>query len=185
MLTIRPSVEDNAPPPEAGAAAEDHQKRLPLVWIPATLGIGLLIAAIYLGGRIVAGHGVVRGAIPAIVKETEVEEAAPPAPPKFASLEPLTAVALDNDNDGIPTITPKGGELYIQLSALNVGALNQEATRRFARRLRNDHLEPHVAPGPTPELMRILIGPFDNRDTLRQTQARLETEGLTAFVRKY
>lgn len=187
MLTIRPRVEDSdALPPEADAASEEHKKRMPLVWIPATLGVGLLIAAIYLGGRIVAGHA----HAPVGVKETAAPPAppksAPPAPPKSADPEPLTAVALDNDDgDGVPAITPKSGELYIQVSALNLGAMNQEAARRFVRRIRNDHLEPHVAPGPTPELMRILIGPFDNRDELYQTKARIETEGMAAFVRKY
>jgi hypothetical protein len=46
MLTIRPStVTDNADdPPQAVENPDDHKKRIPYVWIPATLGIGLLMA---------------------------------------------------------------------------------------------------------------------------------------------
>ncbi len=77
-------------------------------------------------------------------------------------------------------IAPQKGERYIQ-----VGALNEEATRRFIQRLRNEKMEPHVAPGPTPELMRVLIGPFDNRDALNEKKAQIETEGIKTFVRQY
>jgi cell division septation protein DedD len=77
-------------------------------------------------------------------------------------------------------ITPQTGEHYIQ-----VGALDQEATRRFVQRLRKEKLDPHVATGPTPELMRVLIGPFDNRDALNERKAQLELEGMATFVREY
>jgi cell division protein FtsN len=46
-------------------------------------------------------------------------------------------------------------------------------------------LEPQVAPGPRPEIMRVLIGPFDNLDTLKQKKAQLQTEGFDTFVRAY
>ena len=81
---------------------------------------------------------------------------------------------------GIPTITPHRGELYIQ-----VGALNAEATRRLLARLRGEKLDPHVAPGPRPELLRVLIGPFDDRDALNERKAQLEAEGVDTFVRQY
>ena len=77
-------------------------------------------------------------------------------------------------------ITPQTGERYIQ-----VGALNPEATRRFVKRLRNENLEPHVAPGPKPELLRVLIGPFNDRDALTEEQNQLQAQGIDTFVRKY
>jgi cell division septation protein DedD len=146
-----------------------------------------LIAAVYLGGRIITGHTPaktpavqVAGPIPAqtVVKPevSEVKEAAAPAE-KFAVHEPLTVVTPD---DGIPMIAPQAGELFIQ-----VGALGQEATRRFVQHLRSQQLEPHVAPGPTPGLMRVLIGPFDNRDALNEKKAQLEAERIDTFVRRY
>ena len=80
----------------------------------------------------------------------------------------------------VPIIQPRAGELYIQL-----GALNQEATNRFVEHLRGKKLEPLVAPGPRPEIMRVLIGPFDNRDAVNQRKAQLQAEGFDTFVRRY
>jgi cell division septation protein DedD len=66
-----------------------------------------------------------------------------------------------------------------------VGALNPKATQRLLARLRGEKLDPHVAPGPRPELLRVLIGPFDNRDALNERKAQLEAEGVDTFVRQY
>jgi cell division septation protein DedD len=191
MITIKPSsvTDDAGMQPEVAPdtpATEEHKKRIPLVWIPATLGVGLLIAVIYLGGRIVKGHPaaeprVAHLATPLpVLKPLAQSIEPPPAPtPKLPDPqpEPLTAVTPD---DGIPMITPQAGEMYIQ-----VGALDQEATRRFVQRLRHEQLEPHVATGPTPQLMRVLIGPFDDRDALNARKAQLESEGVDTFVRQY
>ncbi|MGB6947148.1 MAG: SPOR domain-containing protein [Bryobacteraceae bacterium] len=201
MITIKPPniPENSSQPPDE--AVEEHKKTIPLVWIPATLVVGLLIAGIYLGGRIVAAHGhprteVVSAAAPtppkAVVTPPVVESGNPeskpdtkapaktesPSPPqKPAGAEPLTVVSPE---DGIPMITPSPGQVFIQ-----VGALDQEATRRFVQHLRADNLDPHVAPGPTPQLMRVLIGPFDNRAALNEKKAQIESEGIDTFVRKY
>jgi cell division septation protein DedD len=206
MIDIRPSsaspskASDDAPlPPEAAANSEEHERRIPMVWIPATLGVGLLIAAIYLGGRIVTGHtppkpATVQVAAPIaaqpLVKSevSEVKQAdQPPAEQKPAVVEPMNAEPLKAEpltvvtpDDGIPMITPRSGELFIQ-----VGALDQEATRHFIQRLRGKGLEPHVAPGPRPELMRVLIGPFDNRDALNEKKAQFDAERIDNFVRRY
>jgi cell division septation protein DedD len=82
--------------------------------------------------------------------------------------------------DQVPLIDPRPGERYLQ-----VGALDSESTRRFLQRLQNENLEAHVAPGPKPELLRVLIGPFDNRDALNEKKAQIESEGLETFVREY
>jgi len=192
---------DSVAPPalETAPSSEEHKKRIPLIWIPATLSVGLLIAAIYLGGRIVSAHPhgtpaaalqVAKTAAPAPAPVTPVASASlpnqpanqpppikePPPPPEPVQVAPVTP------NDEIPSITPKAGERYIQVGALD---LEMTATRRFVDRLRNEKLEPHVAPGPKPDLMRVLIGPFDNPDALRTRQAQLRAEGIDTFVRQY
>jgi cell division septation protein DedD len=150
--------------------------------------VGLLIAAIYLGGRIVKAHTQEPEAIHVATPVTmpvkssaapTVSQPAPPAPTPepVASAEPLTAVT---PQDGIPVIDPQAGETYIQ-----VGAFNAQATRRFVQYLHDKKLEPHVAPGPSPGLMRVLIGPFDNPDALNERKAQLATEGIDTFVRQY
>jgi cell division septation protein DedD len=77
-------------------------------------------------------------------------------------------------------ITPRAGERYIQ-----IGALDEDATRRFVRKLRGEKIEPHVAPASKPELLRILIGPFSDRDVLDAEKAQLELQGLETLVRLY
>jgi cell division septation protein DedD len=186
-------------PPEV---AVKDKKRIPLVWIPATLTIGLLIAAVYLGGRIVAAHRPAKAVArvtnnvrrtapsqPAVAQPVAAPSVVPPAvvapalepeikpEPSVKAASPAATVATDN---AVPTITPHDGERYIQLGAFNV-----EATRRFVQHLRSEKLEPRVAPGPRPEIMRVLIGPFDNLDALKQRKAQLQTEGFDTFVRAY
>lgn len=196
---------------DPASSLETAKKPMPALWIPAILGIGLLIAAVYLGARIfTANHRTVvprtalakapvspkAVALPpvAAAKALQVPQVsevpakpAPPAPaPQVASspkTEPAAAppptpepVSLAD----IPTITPKAGERYIQ-----VGALDEVLTRRYLPQLRQEKLEPHVAPGPSPDLLRILIGPFPDRDALNATKTELDKAGIANFVRKY
>jgi cell division septation protein DedD len=169
------------------------KQRMPLVWIPVTLSVGLLIAALYVGGRIIAAR---RPAQVAAHSTVNVPKTMAPQPTKItppvvaevskSEIKPESvAVAkelppTDPTNDAAPTITPHGGERYIQL-----GAFNMEATRRFVQHLRSEKLAPLIAPGPNPEIMRVLIGPFDNRDALNEKKAQLQTAGFTTFVRQY
>jgi cell division septation protein DedD len=191
MISIRPSsfTDTTDAPPDIATGIEEHEKRLPMVWIPATIIVGLLIAALYLGGRIVKAHSDAKPAVAPLASPVSVQpliksEPSPATGEKLAEAkpEPLTPESPKEvtPDDAIPMIAPKDGERYIQ-----VGALNQEATRRFVQRLRDDKLEPHVALGPTPKLMRVLIGPFDNRDALKEKKAQIEGEGMEAFVRQY
>ncbi len=189
MITIRPTtIEHNsADLPEAAPNTEEHKQRIPLAWIPVTLGIGLLIAALYLRGRIVTAHPHAKPEVahvetPVAAKaEVAKPETVPApetevAPASVAQASPATA----DPTFGLPMITPQSGDLYIQ-----IGALNVEATRRFVQRLRDEKREPHVAIGPTPEIMRVLIGPFDSPNKLIEELTRLHSEGIDTFVRRY
>jgi cell division septation protein DedD len=208
MFTSRPADAEQL---EAGTNEPETKKQpVPMVWIPATLCVGLLIAAIYLGGRIVtashrapAAHSVAvamqKQAAPIEKAPEPVQKAAAPvaAPPvvvpaKPAAPVPVQAVSSPNptppkrqtDSDDIekqiPMITPKAGERYIQ-----VGALDPDATRRYIPQLRQLKLEPHVAPGPKPELLRVLIGPFANQDAVASIKNELDSARIENFVRRY
>ncbi len=157
---------------------------MPLIWIPATLCVGLLIAAIYLGGRILTAHSPTAAPVQAstAVQTRPAAQAAPAIPPQPKSEVPAPlpeAPKLVTDEQ-IPMITPQAGERYIQVSALSA-----EAAERYIRQLRQAKLEPHVAPGPRPELLRVLIGPFADQDALTQTKNDLERAGIKNFVRRY
>jgi cell division septation protein DedD len=201
MISIQPA--NDAPreeSPSEAAPSATAKEQMPMVWIPATICVGLLIAAIYLGGRIITAnrHASVAVTAPVVVQPqpapapvTVVLVPAPPVPvveakseppaqpkPEATKPEPDTAAPLDLAE--VPMITPKAGERYIQ-----VGALDLEATRRYLGKLRQSKLEPHVAPGPKPELLRVLIGPFADRDSLTATKNDLESAGIENFIRQY
>jgi cell division septation protein DedD len=106
-----------------------------------------------------------------------------PKPPAIAA-KPGTAVpaASDAGDQALPMIQPHSGERYIQVGALDPDA---QDTRHFVERLRGEGLDPHVAEGPTPVLMRVLIGPFSKSDALNEKKAQIESEGIETFVREY
>jgi cell division septation protein DedD len=171
---------------------ETHKERMSLVWIPATLSVGLLIAAAYLGSRILTAQhatgvkikiaapvtSVPTAPVPAAMVQADPQPKAPSVQPEAAAPPPeLPKLAADEQ---IPMIDPQAGERYIQVSALT-----EEAARRYIRELRQAKFEPHIAPGPRPELMRVLIGPFADQDALALAQSDLARAGITNFVRRY
>jgi cell division septation protein DedD len=205
MATPKESIEDAAPP-------EPGKKPVPMVWIPAVLGLGLLIAASYLGARIVTANRHPAAPAKIAVAKVRIKPAPQPALPQLAPtvatvqnhisspapeaaaasqasiqtrpkaepVAPRAAVEKPALNEEIPTITPKHGQRFIQ-----VGALDLELTRRYLPQLRQEKLEPHVAPGPSPDLLRVLIGPFEDRDSLQATKVELDKAGIENFIRVY
>jgi cell division septation protein DedD len=167
----------------APATADRRKDPMPLVWIPATLGVGLSIAAVYLGSRILSGHP----APPPAPTQTSVSVAVPPIALRPAESSSQTKAEAPRPADpqqttaeAPPMIEPQPGEQYIQVSALG-----PEAAQRFSLELRAAKMEPHLAPGPTPEVLRVLIGPFVDQDALIETRRDLERAGIKNFVRRY
>jgi hypothetical protein len=91
---------DNTAAPPLHEHEEEHKKRIPLIWIPVVICLGLLVAAGYLGGRIVAARAhetrPVRGTT-AVVKPETVRDQVPQTPAAQNPAE-ITAVAPAVDN---------------------------------------------------------------------------------------
>ena len=77
-------------------------------------------------------------------------------------------------------IHPQPGESYIQISALNT-----TAAHKFVDQLRHGPLEPHLAQGPTPTILRVLIGPFTSHSSMLDTIMELKAAGIDCFIREY
>lgn len=177
-----------SPIPIVEQESEEPRKRIPLASIPVTILIGLLIAALYLGGRILTARRVQRppaaihSATPAPPPVQPVAKAV--AQPVQPDAKPASAVTppSNSGDDTLPLIEPHSGERYIQVGALNP---DTKDTRQFVERLRREGFDPHVAEGPAPELMRVLIGPFTNDGALNEKKAQIESEGIDTFVREY
>ena len=149
----------------------DRKKQIATVWIPAILGIGLLTAFAYLGVRIVAAKSTapvvpaihpVAAALPIVPKETPAKPAATRSTPDFS------------------VIDPRSGERYVQ-----VVAVSPHMVLKYVDDLRKLDLEAVVAPGPTPDLLRILVGPFPDRDAANKAKQLLEASGRHPFIRVY
>ena len=198
--------------------SKNAKRKVPLASIPTIISIGLLVAALYLGGRILSARRsapaaaikpatlvvtppsavpsqevppVISQPAPWLPQKTEATPAeaaaiepapAKEAPAKLAPAPEKVTPTVQAEADAAGTITPQHGQLYIQVGALVTEA---EATRRFVQRLRSEKLDPHIAPGPNPILVRVLIGPFENLESLNEKKAQLENEGVDTFVRKY
>jgi hypothetical protein len=82
--------------------------------------------------------------------------------------------------DDLSLIHPQPGDRYVQISALNTAAAH-----RYVEQLRRGPLEPHLAQGPSPTILRVLIGPFSDHESLLNTMADLKTAGIDCFIREY
>jgi cell division septation protein DedD len=167
---------------ETLAKPVDWRKRIASVWIPAILGLGLIIAFAYVGVRIVAGKSQVQPtASPAKIEAPAIKspvnvpiqdapKAAPKPAPKPAKVE-AKAFTL---------VTPQPGERYLQ-----VAAVSPHMVLTYVDSLRTANLDAVVAPGPTPDVLRILVGPFSDQNSMDQAKAQLEAAGKSPIIRSY
>jgi cell division septation protein DedD len=163
----------SAPEPKA----VDWRKRIVSLWIPAVLGLGLLTAFAYVGVRIVAGKPQ--------VQPTTVPAGQPPSKiqvlvsvPAAPTPKPVPSPAVQATN--FTVITPQPGERYLQ-----VAAVSPHMVLTYVDNLRIANLEALVAPGPTPDVLRVLVGPFADPDSMDKAKAQLEASGKSPIIRIY
>jgi cell division septation protein DedD len=77
-------------------------------------------------------------------------------------------------------ITPQPGERFLQ-----VAAVSPHMVLTYVDNLRIANLDAVIAPGPTPDLLRVLVGPFPDRDSLDKAKAQLEAAGKSPIIRSY
>jgi len=168
----------NALAPVEEPRAVDWKKRIASIWIPAILGLGLLMAFAYVGVRIVAGKSQATPATMAITKEAPA--IAPPVAEPPAKAGPPKAAPTTINATNLTIITPLPGERYLQ-----VAAVSPHMVLTYVDTLRKTNLDAVVAPGPTPDLLRILVGPFADRESMDQAKAQLQASGRSPIVRSY
>jgi len=175
-IGLSAGAEHFAPKPEEPKPV-DWTKRIVSLWIPAILGLGLLTAFAYVGVRIAAGKPQVQAvsspATPAPAK-IQVPVDVPPAPAPKPVPQPNVIAA------NFTVITPQPGERYLQ-----VGAVSPHMVLTYIDHLRIVNLDAVIAPGPTPDLLRVLVGPFPDRDSMDKAKAILEASGRSPIIRSY
>ncbi|HMD49037.1 MAG TPA: SPOR domain-containing protein [Bryobacteraceae bacterium] len=107
----------------------------------------------------------------------EVKTALPASPPEGA--ETGSGPAADVDKD-LGLIAPRPGERYLQIAAI---ASNMVPS--FLADLKKYNVQASVAPGPHDGLVRIVIGPFANRDSAARAKDQIQIKWTDCFVRLY
>jgi hypothetical protein len=75
---------------------------------------------------------------------------------------------------------PRAGEKYLQIAAYGPRALDA-----YLKTLERQGLHPVVAPGPTDNVYRILIGPFSNSAAIEETRHFMQASGIQPILRSY
>jgi cell division septation protein DedD len=158
-------------------------------WIPAVLGFGLLTAFAYLGIRVVGAksQAVLRAPkqapAPAIASSKTSLAPSPsvqaPRDPRSLSSSPKKSPKAA-DTAGFTVLNPQHGERYLQ-----VAAVSPQMVLTYVDNLKKINFDAVVAPGPSAVLMRILVGPFSDRDALEKTKVQLEAAGKFPIIRTY
>ena len=215
MITIGSFTRVPDPPePDASLASdaveqppEPAKKSLPLMAIPITISVGLLVAAGYVGHRIVSAKSV--HASPAAMQNAVVQQVAPLTPvvqetlpqsektkpteaPAPAPAPQLPVVAKEEAaqprTEPVETVAaaddalidPQPGQRYLQIAAIGTQAVNW-----FMADLRRGDLQVRLAPGPREGLRRVLIGPFPDWESLNATKSKIQKMFPDCFVRAY
>ena len=178
MSSMETINEEIQPSPEIPANVAQKQAKRVFIGIAATITVGLTLAGWYLGGRIFASEKV--HAAP-ITQSTPVGK---PVPAAAVIAEPV-AVAVEDvkASDAVPaweTVDPKSGELYLQLAAMGPNSTNE-----YLQTLDAKGIHPRIAPGPSDNLHRLVVGPYPDKAALAKEQQELEAAGIQFIARRY
>ena len=185
---IQPNGEDSADP------AQKRAKRV-FIGFAATMIVGLTLAGWYVGGRIFSAEKVHAATSPKPAPSAPITNAAPivkalPAPvvtePVAVETKPIAVVTKPvavlpvAPTPAWNTIDPQSGELYLQLAAMGPNSTND-----YLKILDAKGIHPKIAPGPSDNLHRLLIGPYPDKAALESEQHELEVAGIQFFERRY
>ena len=163
---------------------EQRRKRI-LKTFSTLLAVGLALAAWYIVARIVSVRKV-QAAAAKVVNTATVTQNVLTTPivvtPPVATAPPVEApkVSAKPAQTAPREIDPQPGQTYLQLAAYGPRAL-----AAYLATLQEQGLHPSVAPGPSPDVFRILIGPFPNTDALERARVIVQSVGIEPIVRTY
>lgn len=236
---IEVGTSSTTPEPDQAAVPEKSKERIPLMAIPVTLAIGLLVGAIYVGNRIFASGAhataiVTQKPDPIVKPVAQFAERSPaeaaqvqtsegqPAPafsakplalslvqrevgtaaqagtsaqpgivvtgqqPTTTGESPATkpegreANSGDSETRDLGLIAPQHGERYLQIAAISTNMVPS-----FLADLKKYDVQASVAPGPHDGLVRIVIGPFADRESVGRAKDQIQAKWADCFVRLY
>ena len=172
METINEEIQPN---PETPANTVQQQAKRVFIGIAATITVGLALAGWYVGGRIFAFekvHAATKTQIVPVAPAPIIAKSVEATP----VVEPVTVVPASEWE----TVEPKSGELYLQLATMGPNSTNE-----YLKVLDAKGIHPRIAPGPSENLHRLVIGPYSDKAALEKEQQALEAAGIQFIARRY
>jgi cell division septation protein DedD len=175
-----PSELGGSDAPSAGWLAA----RQPAAWTAVFLGIILALAVGYWAGRsesggsdptVVVAHAAAR---PEAAPMPAAFEGAIDQAPEPAAAEPEPTPAVEEAAAAAPA-EPTG--LHLQVSALK----SRRAAAALQRRLERDGLPARTLDPVSDDLIRVVVGPAEDRETLGAWAAQLRGQGLQPFPKRF
>ncbi len=77
-------------------------------------------------------------------------------------------------------VDPQPGDLYLQLATMGPNSTNDYLKTLDAR-----GIHPRIAPGPSENLHRLVIGPYPDKAALEKEQQELEAAGIQFIAHRY
>jgi hypothetical protein len=212
-MSITPNVIDPrraAPPAQDVDPSEKLRKRVHMSFA-ACVGIGLIIAVCYIGGRVFAGNRAhaataatakvappLKPAPPPLRIETVTKAMLPPPPVVVPASEAHKAQPLSKPAPAPlapapdkPTGSLVQGQTWTAVTPqtgetyLQVIALSERFVGPYIEELKGKGRHPLVASSPMHGVYRILFGPFKNRQSRADERRELEAAGLQPMVQVY
>jgi len=179
---------EGLPTPEIPADPAQKQAKLVFIGFAVTITVGLALAGWYLGGRIFAAEKVhaaviAKPVVAAPVEVKSVEAATVAEPIAEAVAEPIAEPAAEPLPVADPvwdTVDPQPRELYLQLATMG-----PNSTKDYLKTLDAKGIHPRIAPGPSENLHRVLLGPYPDRAACEKEQHELEVAGVQFIARRY
>ena len=162
------------------------------VGFAGTITFGLFLSGWYVSSRVLlAGKppAIVHVELPpppAPVESAVATEPVPskPVPFKPAAPKPVVAKPVSATLPPVQVIVkhvePREGDRFLQLAAMG-----PHATEDYLKLLAAKGISPLIAPGPSENIERILMGPYANSTELKKAQTALEGQGIQTMVRVY
>ena len=181
IISISQAVNDSTPAASTESPGAKQRQQVMRAFA-GTMALGLVLATLYVGARIVTSRKSVNSTRPVAKVATPAVQAPEAARPVTATV-PQSKPGKQPDSSTLPVhrnVTPRPGEKYVQVAAFGPKALES-----YLRALESKGLHPLVAPGPADGIHRILIGPYTNQETLEQTRRTLQVVGMDSIVSSY
>jgi|HubBroStandDraft_6_1064221.scaffolds.fasta_scaffold192771_2 cell division septation protein DedD len=198
MTTSGSSSEPSTIDPKESNESKQPSTGPLLIVLPITLSVGLFVAAAYIAGRISASKSplpdsTLSAAAPAVVSAVDKEQVLnipdPPVPIQFAKAapkpesqtesitDPVVAEDGAEDHSSYALIDPQPGDKYIQIAAIS-----SQSVPKILSELHGDNIQASVAAGPSEGVVRILVGPFPDENSLGRAKTELRVLRPGCFV---